>query len=311
MKTQRMSSIPVLCVSVNITTDTMLKFDANVYIDAQYKLTFRVGNVIMKIRPKVQISMQISCDSVYENNVLNFSFVTSSSTVVIQNLRRMHYCWMHTIRCGGHLGGRGCLPGGACVSKHVMGQTPPTPPPMARILDTCLWKHYLSATTVEDDKNLHDKNTCSRVAVIEKNYIEFRSQRGKRYKGNCSLSPNFFTRLPVILVERNLFVVTGCRLDAVNQIFECVLVRKNPCKTGLLPVVGETSATPASLTGFPLDLENLEKWEYTWKTWKYHGILKTLINIMEKWHETWKNLVATKNWPWLPWNNTKFTKLLK
>ena len=50
-------------------------------------------------------------------------------------------------------------------------------------------------------------------------------------------------------------------------------------------------------SGFPLDLENLEKWEYTWKTWKYHGILKNLINIMEKWHETWKNLVATKNSP--------------
>ena len=55
--------------------------------------------------------------------------------------------------------------------------------------------------------------------------------------------------------------------------------------------------------GFPLDLEileNLEKWEYTWKTWKYHGILKNLINIMEKWHETWKNLVATKNLPLTP-----------
>ena len=53
-------------------------------------------------------------------------------------------------------------------------------------------------------------------------------------------------------------------------------------------------------SGFPLDLENLEKWEYTWKTWKYHGILKNLINIMEKWHETWKNLVATKNPPLTP-----------
>ena len=52
--------------------------------------------------------------------------------------------------------------------------------------------------------------------------------------------------------------------------------------------------------GFPLDLENLEKWEYTWKTWKYHGILKKLINIMEKWHETWKNSVATKNSPLTP-----------
>ena len=36
-------------------------------------------------------------------------------------------------------------------------------------------------------------------------------------------------------------------------------------------------------SGFPLDLENLEKIEYTWKTWKY-GILKNLITIMEKWH---------------------------
>ena len=54
------------------------------------------------------------------------------------------------------------------------------------------------------------------------------------------------------------------------------------------------------VTGFPLDLENLDKWGYTWKTWKYHGILKNLINIMEKWHETWKNLVATKNSPLTP-----------
>ena len=35
-------------------------------------------------------------------------------------------------------------------------------------------------------------------------------------------------------------------------------------------------------SGFPLDLENLEKWDFTSKTWKYHGILKNLIDIMEK-----------------------------
>ena len=28
--------------------------------------------------------------------------------------------------------------------------------------------------------------------------------------------------------------------------------------------------------GFPLDLENLEKSEYIWKTWKYYGILKKI-----------------------------------
>ena len=54
------------------------------------------------------------------------------------------------------------------------------------------------------------------------------------------------------------------------------------------------------LLGFPLDLENLERWEYTWKTWKYDGILKNLINTMEKLHETWKNFVATKNSPLIP-----------
>ena len=55
-----------------------------------------------------------------------------------------------------------------------------------------------------------------------------------------------------------------------------------------------------SPSGFPRDLENLEKWEYTWETWKYHRILKNLIYIMEKCHETWKNLVFTKNSPLTP-----------
>ena len=54
--------------------------------------------------------------------------------------------------------------------------------------------------------------------------------------------------------------------------------------------------------GFLLDLENLEKWGYTWK---YHGILKNLINIMEKWHKTWKNLVATNNSPLTPLKQIK------
>ena len=45
------------------------------------------------------------------------------------------------------------------------------------------------------------------------------------------------------------------------------------------------------------------KWQYTCKTWKYHGILKKLINIMGKWHETWKTWWLLKIHPWLPWNN--------
>ena len=57
------------------------------------------------------------------------------------------------------VGGRGCVLGGVCVQgsvcpvRHVCvssgvcgGCTPP--PPLDRILDTCLGKHYLSATTV-------------------------------------------------------------------------------------------------------------------------------------------------------------------
>ena len=44
------------------------------------------------------------------------------------------------------------------------------------------------------------------------------------------------------------------------------------------------------ITGFPHLLENLEKWEYTWKTWKNHGILQKIIKIMEKLHGTWKNI---------------------
>ena len=44
------------------------------------------------------------------------------------------------------------------------------------------------------------------------------------------------------------------------------------------------------LSGFPHLLENLEKWEYTWKTWKNHGILQKIIKIMKKLHGTWKNI---------------------
>ena len=41
MQVQRLGSIPILCVNINITIDTMLKFDANVNIDAQCKWTLK------------------------------------------------------------------------------------------------------------------------------------------------------------------------------------------------------------------------------------------------------------------------------
>ena len=41
MQAQRMASVPIVCININITKDTMLKFDANVNIDAQCERTFR------------------------------------------------------------------------------------------------------------------------------------------------------------------------------------------------------------------------------------------------------------------------------
>ena len=40
MQTQRIGSISILCVNINITIDTMLNFDANVHTDALCERTF-------------------------------------------------------------------------------------------------------------------------------------------------------------------------------------------------------------------------------------------------------------------------------
>ena len=37
-----MSSVPILCINVNTTIDTMLIFDTNINIDAQCELTFKL-----------------------------------------------------------------------------------------------------------------------------------------------------------------------------------------------------------------------------------------------------------------------------
>ena len=39
MQMQRMGSITIFCVDINITIDTILKFDANMNTDAQYERT--------------------------------------------------------------------------------------------------------------------------------------------------------------------------------------------------------------------------------------------------------------------------------
>ena len=82
-------------------------------------------------------------------------------------LTRTHSSRMHTIRCSGwrvsasgvtvqrdvclegvYLG-EGCLPMGMSAREGVcLSSCWDTHPPVNRILDTCLWKHYLSATTL-------------------------------------------------------------------------------------------------------------------------------------------------------------------
>ena len=69
------------------------------------------------------------------------------------------------------------------------------------------------------------------------------------------------------LAKRVLSCIYLCFCNKFCRIWDCDL---------------ECTLVEVYFSGFPLDLENLEKWEYTWKTWKYHGILKNLIKIMEK-----------------------------
>ena len=66
---------------------------------------------------------------------------------------------MHSSR-GGYLTTEGCLPGVVSAWESLpRGRLPrggvhlPPPLPVDRMLDTRLWKHYLSATSFADDKN--------------------------------------------------------------------------------------------------------------------------------------------------------------
>ena len=62
----RTGATPILCVNVNITTDTMPKFDSKIDFDAKCELTFKhhaailsiwesvLGSKTLRIRPLVQ-----------------------------------------------------------------------------------------------------------------------------------------------------------------------------------------------------------------------------------------------------------------
>ena len=87
---------------------------------------------------------------------------------------------MRTVRCSSRLLG-GVCPGGSArggggVFQHALRQSPlgvyPSMhwgrplPPVDRILDTRLWKHYLSATSFADGKNT-DWNSCQICQICQ------------------------------------------------------------------------------------------------------------------------------------------------
>ena len=65
------------------------------------------------------------------------------------------------------------------------------------------------------------------------------------------------------LICRSMEVATQI---ARTQNLDCITLDGEWFATGLF--------TLRDSPGFPLELENVEKWAYTSKTWKYHGILK-------------------------------------
>ena len=99
----------------------------------------------------------------------------------LYSITRMHSSRMRIIRCSGRLGWRFAC-GGVCLGEGsvcpkvgpaqggvCLGCTPPgprgrhTPAPVDRIIDTSLWKHYFSGTTVSDSKNIDlDKMTMKK-----------------------------------------------------------------------------------------------------------------------------------------------------
>ena len=74
----------------------------------------------------------------------------------------------------GHMHAWGCMPMGCAWHAH--------PPPVDRILDTCLWKHYLPATTVADDNNSQTHYRSHQgIFVIFLQYYESHSWRTRQF----------------------------------------------------------------------------------------------------------------------------------
>ena len=60
---------------------------------------------------------------------------------------------MRTVLCSDRRGGEWCLPGVSAQVHRAGGVSAQVHPPVDRILDTRLWKHYLSATSFADGNN--------------------------------------------------------------------------------------------------------------------------------------------------------------
>ena len=91
---------------------------------------------------------------------------------------RMHSSRMRTVRCSSRLLGGVCPGGlsaqGGCLPQCMLGHTSP---PVDRILDTRLWKYYLSATSFADGKDMnlnlsiisaikHSEDTSHRLVAL-------------------------------------------------------------------------------------------------------------------------------------------------
>ena len=83
---------------------------------------------------------------------------------------------MRTVRCSGRLGEGGGVCLGVLGVSARGGACPGRCHPVDRILDTRLRKHYLSATTVADGKNITKSHTFLHVKllnVIYSHWIEW------------------------------------------------------------------------------------------------------------------------------------------
>ena len=93
-----------------------------------------------------------------------------------QLLTRIHSNRMRTVRCSG----QGGVCPGVCVSQHALGrgclpQACWDTPPKDRILDTRLWKHYLSATTLRMVKILCVPVHCIHCFQSQIQILSFRT----------------------------------------------------------------------------------------------------------------------------------------